>query len=446
MSRRAALMPARAVVAVFAVLAMAAPALAQRPDPPPREREVLTTQLVVTAASTRQDAEQPAEVVADLPQLASSIYADIHGVLRYTPNTAGGLTFGLTLSSAVRRFDSSSEFMIIGHSAGATLGWAPSARTRLVSTGSFSYVPSYSINATPLADAITAGPTAGTLPANALDYSLTKRTLYGAYGGLSLNQKLTRRLDLTMSYTGTQQAFALPEDPSYLSHSGSGRLTYALTRGLAVRAGFGRRLASYDTATGTEQVAIDDIDVGLNFTEAVGLTRTTRFAFTTGSSLRSGEGERRAALIGTATLSQELGRRGQIALSYSRGSELVPGFSRPVFADSLSLSSAVRVAGELQASVVSVASLGEVGRSRTGDNRVQSMSAAARLTYPLWRAVQTYGEYLVYRGYIDRDVSLLATVPRDSLSHTVRVGVVLSVPLVTAPPPRERAQPAPERN
>ena len=53
---------------------------------------------------------------------------------------------------------------------------------------------------------------------------------------------------------------------------------------------------------------------------------------------------------------------------------------------------------------------------------------------------------LVYRGDIGRDVSLLATVPRDSLSHTVRVGVVLSVPLVTALPPRERTQPARERN
>jgi hypothetical protein len=318
------------------------------------------------------------------------------------------------------------------------MGWALRERTSLGATGAFIYMPSYSINATPLPDAATAAATSGTLPANALDYSLTKRTLFGTLGGVTLGHNLTRRLSLALGYFASRQEFELDEDPSYLSQSMSGRLTYSLTRGLGIRAGFGRRLVSFNTPAGSDEIAIDDIDVGLVFTESVGITRTTRLSFSTGSSIRSDEGERSAALIGTATLSQELGRRGQLALSYNRGSEVTPGFSKPVFADSLALSANYQLTRSLVASMSSFASLGEAGRSSASErNRVQSMSGSARLSYALTRALQAYGEYLVYDNFIDQGVSLIATVPRDRTSHAIRVGITIAIPLVTALPPRQ---------
>ena len=237
----------------------------------------------------------------------------------YAPQPAGGVSLALTATSAVRRYEGGGEFLVVGHSAGATMSWALRERTSLAATGAFTYMPSYSINATPLPDAATAAATSGTLPANALDYSLTRRTLFGTVGGVTLSHNLSRRLNLGIAYSASRQEFELEDDPSYLSHSMSGRLTYSLTRGLGVRAGFGRRLAYFSTPEGSDQIALDDLDVGLVFTEAVGITRTTRLSFSTGSSIRSDEGERSANLIGTATLSQELGRRGQIALSYNRG-------------------------------------------------------------------------------------------------------------------------------
>ncbi len=421
----------------LAVIAAAVPALAQRPAPE-REREVLGVQLTVSGASSRQDFGESEEAAQDIPQLRSAFYADINGSMRYAPQPVGGVSVALTATSAVRRYEGGGEFVVVGHSAGATMSWALRERTSLAATGAFTYMPSYSINATPMPDAATAAETSGTLPANAVDYSLTRRTLFGTVGGVTLSHNLSRRLNLGVAYSASRQEFELEEDPSYLSHSMSGRLTYSLTRGLGVRAGFGRRLASFTTPDGGEdQIALDDIDVGLVFSEAIGITRTTRLSFSTGSSIRSDEGERSANLIGTATLSQELGRRGQIALSYNRGSELTPGFSKPVFSDSLSLSANYQLARSLVASVSAFGSLGEAGLSSASErNRVQAMSGSARLAYAVTRRLQAYGEYLAYRNLIDQSVSLISTVPRDRTSHAVRVGVAIVVPLVTALPPR----------
>jgi hypothetical protein len=436
----------RAVVAACVTACMtaaAAPALAQAPpQPPERRREVLGVQLSVSGASTKQGRFRPADVAADIAR-GSEFYADIAGALRYLPDPVGSLSYSLMLSSAVRRFQDDNEFAILGHSAGAAMAWALTEQTAVSATVSFSYLPSYSIDTTLLGDDFEAlSSVAGTLPLSALDFSLGTRAAYRTNAGINLRQNLTRRLSLNVAYGLDKQDFAASEDPSYASHDMSGSFNYSLMRDLSVVLGYGRRIADVQTLTGTRRVTMDDVDAGLVFSRSLGITRSTRLSFSTGSTIRDEEGERHASLTGSATLRQGLGQRGQMALWFNRGGELTPGFGRPVFSDALNLSGSYNLTRALTFSASSGALFGRSGASSTIDKDVQSITGSAKLGYRLFRSGQLYAQLLAYRTNIDQGVELIEAVPRNSSGRTIRVGVSWAIPLVTSLPPRDGARPA----
>jgi hypothetical protein len=445
--------PVGRLAVLFAIaVATGAPVWAQTPalaQSPQRERDLLTLQMVVNAASTEQARGIAEEVVADVPQLGSTFYVDITGSMRLSPNPVGPLSYSLTVSSAVRRYESGDRFVVLGHAVGGSAIFTPTGRTSVSASGSFSYVPSYSINVMPLGvgDPAALAASAGTLPLSALDFSLGRRPSFGTTAGVSVSQGLTRRLSLSMYYLFDNQEFEAADDPSFSSQNMAGRLGYSLTRDLSLMLGYGRRIADFQTETGTDRVSMDDIDAGLSFARGIGLTKTTRLSFSTGSTIRLDDDDRRPTLTGAATLTQTLGRRGALALSYLRGGELKPGFGRPVFSDSANLSGTVAVTDRITFAAASTALFGESGRPASADNKIESMSGFARLSYRVFRRAQIYADYLAYRSNIDRGVDLVANVPRDFSSHTVRAGLSWTIPLVTSLPPRRRGARTPrERN
>ena len=449
----------RVALAVGVVAAAAAPVFAQSqapviPNGPQRERELVTLQLDVRGASTDQsrsvaDGVVVDDVVADIPTRGSTLYLDVNASLRVTPNRVGPLSYAFGVSSAIRRYEGGDEFVVLGHAAGGSAVFAPTTRTTINGTASFSYVPSYSINVMPVGVGDPAGlsQSAGTLPVSALDYSLGRRPAFGTTAALYVSQGLTRRLSLTVRYTVDKLDFDSAADPSFSSQDMAGGLRYELTRGLALRLGYGRRTADFQTDTGVERVAMDDIDAGLSFNRAIGLTRTTTLSFSTGSTIRLVDDSRRATLTGAATLRQAVAGRGALQLTYLRGGDVKAGFGRPVFSDSASLSGSYALTDALTFSAASTALFGNSGQAASADNNVESISGFARLAYRLFRGGQVYADYLAYRSEIGRGVVLIATVPRDYSSRAVRAGFSWSIPLVSSVPPRRRApRPPRERN
>lgn len=440
------------LVVIGSVL-VTAPASAQFGLPVTTERgrqEVLVVQLGVSGSAienTRDagsaDTVDPLDINS-LPPGRTRYFADVNGSIRYRPLPKGDFAFGLTASSAARRYEGRSEFAVLGHAVGGGMSWEMTPRTSMAGFAGFAYLPSYALDTLQIGDLSALTDAAGMLPPSVIDFSLTRRVAYGSSGGINLRQNLTRRASLSFTYAAARSDFEAADVPTLMSQNLSGRFRYVLTRDMSVRLGYGRRLVEYIRPTGVETLALDDIDIGIDFRKAFSITRSTSFSFSTGSTIEDDEGDRKMKVTGSANLSQELGRRGNLALSYRRGGELRSGFGRPVFADSLSLNGRWTLVQSLVASGSAWASLGTSGRTSATDNKVQSIAATARLSYQLWRRGQIYAQYLSYFQDIDRGVDFISSVQREQRNRTVRVGLSFSFPLVTAVP--RPARPALERN
>jgi hypothetical protein len=443
------------------VLAVAQPVAAQSQDVQRGERgvEVLGLQVGTTVSTGDLPGEAPFPGAVDLPQVNSRYHSDISAAMRFRPIPGERANYGFNVQSAVRRFEDSEEFTVLGHSAGGNLGLRVGRRLVLSGYAAASYLPSYGLNMTPNADlfapaaaAVEAGQlsraaaAAGLLPSSAVDYSLTKRTLMSLGGGGTVDYTLTRRLALQMGYQQTRQEFRRDDDPDLRSQYAAGRLTYRLNRLLGLRLGFQRRYADYVTPTGVETTVLDDIDVGLDsgYGRQVNLTRSTTLSFNTGSTITHRDGSPRAQLTGAAYLVQRIGRRGQASLGATRGAELREGFDEPVFSNSVVSDVRFAFPHNFSMSVNGLASVGELLRTRvqTTSDHVRTYQASARLAYGFLRRGQVYGQYLLAGHDIGTGVGVIEGVARTGSYRSVRVGVQWSVTLASQRPSPGQSAPA----
>jgi hypothetical protein len=150
-----------------AVACAAAPAAAQQLQRPlfgernPGQDVLLLT--LTTSASSQQRVENPELDGFDVPNKDSRFYADVNGGLAYNPRSAGRLKGSLKAASAVRRYQTGDEFMVLGHSGGGSVQWA-ARRTAVSASGGFTYLPSYSLRWAVLGDPATLVTDSGTLP------------------------------------------------------------------------------------------------------------------------------------------------------------------------------------------------------------------------------------------------------------------------------------------
>jgi hypothetical protein len=418
-------------------------------------QQILVAQVDVTASRAERKRVLETADTDPLSLVRSGYYADANGSLRFQPLPSGNFSYGLAASSAVRRYEGDSKIAVLGHSAGGNIAWVTTTRTSLSGFGSFMYLPSYALDTigiggtggfgyggigslTSVSDSV------GLLPSNTVDFPLSKRAAYGSNVGVNVSQRLTRRSSLLFSYGAARSDFEAADIPTLMSQRLSGRFSYSLTRDLSMQLGYGRRIVDYSRSTGVDRVALDEIDLGVNFRKSLSITESTTFAFSTGSTIEDDEGVRRARISGYASLNQELGRKGSLSVRYNRGGELRSGFGRPVFSDSLSVNGRWNLAPRLTASGATSGSLGRSGRRSASNNRVRSISGWARLGYAFSSRGQVYAQYLSYYQDIDPGVDFISSVQREQQNNTVRVGVSFALPLVTARTPRQR--PTPERN
>jgi hypothetical protein len=425
----AAVLPAALLVPASAA-AQQLPPGSQRPlfgERNPGEDVLLLTLTTSVSSQERQEASELDGF--DVPNRDSRFYGDVNGAMAYNPRLDGPIKVSLNAASAVRRYETGDEFMVLGHSAGARIQWAATRRTAISAHSTFTYLPSYSLRWALLGDPAALVTEAGTLPPGAVDFSLGKRLSYNTGGGTSVTQTLTRRLSVTASYTDHLQRYSNEAYRSQRQREGHGRFNYAFAKGMSLRLGYGRRMLNTEGPTGARLTAIDDIDIGIDMARALSLTRTTTVSFTSGTFMLEQEGRREANLMGGLSVQQQIGRTGVLAFQAYRRAELQDGFVEPVLSNGASLVGAYQPTQRVFFNVSANAAKGRT-LERAGATEIEIYSGFARLGYAFSARGQVFGQYLVSNHDIGGDVQMIGLFPRHQLRHTARVGVTWSLPLL----------------
>jgi hypothetical protein len=424
---------------VAAALSLTAASVAAQQLPPGSQRplfgernpgdDVLLLTLTTSASSQeRQEASELDEF--DVPNKDSRFYADVNGALAYNPRLDGSpFKVSLNAASAVRRYQTGEEFMVLGHSGGARVQWAATRRTAISAQSTFSYLPSYSLRWALLGDPAALVTEAGTLPPGAVDFSLGKRISYNTGGGASVTQTLTRRLSVTASYNDHLQRYSNEAYRSQRQREAHGRFNYGFAKGMSLRLGYGRRTSNTEGPRGASLTAIDDIDIGIDMARALSLTRTTSVSFSSGTFMVEQEGRREANFMGGLSVQQQIGRTGVVSFQAYRRVELQDGFVEPVLSNGASLVGAYQPAQRVFFNVSANAAKGRT-LERTGATNVEVYSGFARLGYAFSTRGQVYGQYLLSNHDIGGDVQMIGLFPRHQVRHTARIGVTWSLPLL----------------
>jgi hypothetical protein len=174
-------------------------------------------------------------------------------------------------------------------------------------------------------------------------------------------------------------------------------------RGLTLQAGYASRQGTYhDVAEDSavdRRVRTDSIDAGLSYSRALSFSRRTHFAFSSGSTVVSDGGARRYDLIGNATLTREVGRTWDAALTYSRQAGFVDTFAAPAFNDSVAASMAGLITRRIRVSAGAGATRGQVGVRNA--NGYRSYQGNVQLGVALNRVIECSFDYVAYSYEFD---------------------------------------------
>jgi hypothetical protein len=453
------------------VVAAAAPVLAQQPRPKRTGPEIASASLGVSTSTSGNMVT--GDVIDDAfasqnPAAVSRYVTDLRGGVRYSP-FRGRVSLNINANSAVRRYQTEDRFAILGHSVGASTGVVLGQRTQVSASGSWSYVPSYSLNpgfgaalpgagsldpqalaaaadpqafaaagsnAASMDPAALRGAAAGLIPDAAADFAIGKNPVSAYSGGVHLSHNLSRRLSFNVGTSISMQVAQDERQPEQHQTSMSGGLRLSLTRHASLRLGYQRRITQANLPTGLRQREIDDIDAGIDYTRSfqLSLTKSTTFSFGTGSAITSDDDRRNAHVTGSATLSQAFGKRGKMTLNYSRAVGVQEGIWEPVMSNTIALQGMVSIASRLafQANAAATSADSAVSVRQGIDSRVYyRYSGSAQLGYKVSSRGNAFAQYQLYSHSIGSNVEMLDGIPRDAFQHSVRVGVTWSLPLLT---------------
>lgn len=169
--------------------------------------------------------------------------------------------------------------------------------------------------------------------------------------------------------------------------SSGGRASgYRLSRVLGLRVGYGEGIGRFSSdVEGEDAPRSRSIDAGLEFEQALSLSRRTRLTFRSGSSGVSDNGQTRYWLTGAAAVTREIGRSWALSVGYDRKVDMQQTFRGATFSDSVVASFGGLIHRRLQFYSTASAAVGSVGLTRQGDvdNKFQAFQAQSGVTVAL---------------------------------------------------------------
>jgi opacity protein-like surface antigen len=288
-------------------------------------------------------------------------------------------------------------------------------------------------------------PSIGQIEAPDLDLWTTPSHFLVYTGGVGLNQRVSPRgtFDLHYDYRLRQST---GDSRERLTRSAGAGYRHNLTKGLALRLGYGYRVGHYSPSS--RRVENHTIDLGFDYSRSLSFSRRTTVSFGTGTTsvARAGSStdletsetnshERtRFHATGNVNLTQEIGRTWAATAQYFRGMRFADTMDEPVFGDSAALGFGGLLSRRLQFQS-SARALFRGRALNENRNRFDIYLGTAGLSYALTRLVSLSLNYSYYRYKFESNVPFPQDIASDIGRQSVRVSVNLWAPLFS----RERS-------
>jgi hypothetical protein len=270
---------------------------------------------------------------------------------------------------------------------------------------------------------------------SSFDNSLVRQPSMITQTRAELSHDFSVKSNFSASY-GFQYAHFFQDDqfPDTGIHNVGARYRHRLTKYFGYHLGY-----SYDHPVdfsgGPPLRGIHNIDAGLDYSRALSLTRTTKFSFSTGTTIASGTQEQNGQttfssphffVVGNVALTQELGQTWYFATYYDRSVSYDPGFTQPGLYDTAGVSLSGLVSRHLD---VSVNGQYQVGRIGLESPNYRSWNASAQIRSAITRNIAAYAYYYYFLSDLNAGVAVPLGVPHYVARNGVRAGITAWLPL-----------------
>jgi hypothetical protein len=268
------------------------------------------------------------------------------------------------------------------------------------------------------------------------DNSLVHDPAIVSQTNLHLTHDFSLKSSAYASY-GFQYAHFFHDDsfPDTGIHSVGAGYIHRLTKSLGYHLGYSYNHPVEFGGDNDQLRGIHNVDAGLDYGKAVSLTRTTKLAFSAGTTIASATQQENGQTtfgsphvygVGNISLGQELGQSWSSTVFYNRSLNYTPGFTQPGIFDTAGASLSGLVSRHLD---VSLSALYQVGRIGLGEQNYRSWNAFAQVRSAITRNIAAYAYYYYYLSDLGTDVALPVGVPRYVDRNGVRAGITAWLPL-----------------
>jgi hypothetical protein len=335
---------------------------------------------------------------------------------------------GISAGSNARYYGDLHETVLANHSVGAGLMVHLSPDTSVSFNQGVTYAPGLLYG---LFASVTV-PTLGSAVPAASNYKLNNESFYSSASTASLTHRLARRTtaEFTADLKFTTFTAQNTSYPDMRTEGVGGRLLYSLSRGVALRVGYGYRQANY---VGSPRSTQQNLDIGLEYTRNLSRTRKATWAFSVGPTkanapllIGSPDVRQQYRVVADASLTYEMGRTWRLQGTFHRGLGYIEGLQGPVFTEAYAASSTGYLNRRTDFSITAAYSTGESALTGT-PSEFATYTGDARLRYAVTRNWATYIEYLYYYYNFNRAL-LPPGLPPGLTRNGVRTGVTLWIP------------------
>jgi hypothetical protein len=266
----------------------------------------------------------------------------------------------------------------------------------------------------------------GQITPPSLDYSLSAADGYSIDASGRLSYRLTSRSSLSAEYGHGFSRYGNEgqNDFEIETNRASGRYQYQYSQYSSVRLGYGIEEAEYDTGL-TYRRRI--IDVGIDYSRPLSLSRRTTFSFGVGSTGLDDGRTTTYTVTGRANLNHQLSRNWVLHAGYDRNVGFINGFLAPVQSDGVIVGVNGIMNRRVQVTATAGYANGAVGPSASNAPDYLTYTGSGRVQILLGKGFWAYGEYVYYHYSFDDLVTLPLLTPRLLDRQGIRGGVNYTV-------------------
>lgn len=263
-----------------------------------------------------------------------------------------------------------------------------------------------------------------------LNYAISGGTFTDWRNSVSVSQRLTERMNADAGYTFYAVDYG-GRQSNYAAQSLYGRLSYRITQSLGAHAGYSGTITDYGDESLNGRYAGRTFDFGVDFGQALSLTRRTSLTFGTGVAGISNFGLVSYVWTGNVTLAHELGRSWTLMAGARRSADFYQTFGDPVISTSAFGGVSGALSRRIQVGAQAGWSTGTIGINSTVP-QFDSLTAGASMRMAVSRNAglsfsYSYFDYL----FVERGAPLPIGVQQDMQNQSARVTFDWMMPLFT---------------